>query len=206
VDTPASRLCAELSALADVVLGPGGRRTGSLVELDAPEPDAPEPNAPEPDAQEPGAEPLDLVLAAPDDVPRLHHQARLLHALTAACRRLRPGGLLLAPALEPAELREMHAFATVPVTVDTSTWSSLQVWDFSTGAHREYTAQQLTLQRTGKGWRVLEGERVAHRIPTLREMTAALTDAGYLQAQRLSVADTGLSIAIWAEVAPAHCA
>ncbi len=154
-----------------------------------------------------GAEPLDLVLAAPDDIPRLHHQAALVHALTAACQRLRPGGLLLTPALEPAELREMHAFATVPVTVDTSTWSApLQVWDFSTGAHREYTAQQLTLQRTGKGWQALEGECVAHRIPTLREMTAALTEVGYLQAQRLSVADTGLSIAVWAGVAPGRCA
>ena len=197
MDTPAPHLVAELSAVADVVLSPGVRRTGSLVELDAPEPDA----------QEPEAEPLDLVLAAPDDIPRLHHQAALVHALTAACQRLRPGGLLLAPALEPAKLREIHAFATVPVAVNTSSWSGpLQVWDFSTGAHREYTAQQLTLQRAGKDWRVLEGKRVAHRIPTLREMTAALTDAGYLQAQRLSVADTGLSVAIWAGVAPARCA
>ena len=87
-----------LSAIADAVLGAGPHVTVDLLDL----------------LERPVAEPVDVVRAGDDLLPRLAHQRVLRLALTRAARALRPGGLLLAPVPELDRLRGLRPAGPPP--------------------------------------------------------------------------------------------
>lgn len=181
---------AELSAVADAVLGSGPRHEVSLRDVGE-------------DPETPGLQPVDVVWAGSDDVSRLHHAADLVAALRAARARLRAGGLVLLPAPEPAELKALHAVAPVAVQLGADgSAGPVGVWDFTAGGPRSYSCHLLELQRTGGQWSVHAGETTLFEVPTEAELRAGLSAAGFQGAQRLSAGETGLTCAVWAAVAP----
>jgi hypothetical protein len=175
-----------LAAIADAVLGAGPRETVDLLDL----------------LERPVGEPVDVVRAGDDLLPRLAHQRILGAALARAARALRPGGLLLAPVPELDRLRRLRPAGPPPRVVGhgEDRRVTVQLWDWSADG-RSYGLDVVQLVHRPGGWEVARSVSTRHQVLTPEEVCDALTDAGFGGVQRLAPAETGHPLPVYVAVA-----
>lgn len=175
-----------LSAIADAVLGAGPHVTIDLLDL----------------LERPVAEPVDVVRAGDDLLPRLAHQRVLRLALTRAARALRPGGLLLAPVPELDRLRGLRPAGPPPRVVGhgEDRKVTVQLWEWSEDG-RSYAFDVVQLARGPVGWEVSQSVSTTHQVLTAEEVNRALTAAGFAGMQRLAPVETGHPLPVYVAVA-----
>jgi hypothetical protein len=175
-----------LSAIADAVLGDGPHQTVDLLDL----------------LELPIGEPVDVVRAGDDLLPRLAHQRVLRPALTRAARALRPGGLLLAPVPELDRLRGLRPAGPPPRVAGRGDDRkvTVQLWDWSDDG-RSYGLDVVQLVRGPAGWEVARSVSTRHQVLTPDEVCDALVDAGFGGVQRLSPVETGHPLPVYVAVA-----
>lgn len=175
-----------LSAIADAVLGTGPRQTVDLLEL----------------LEQPIDEPVDVVRAGDDLLPRLAHQRVLAPALARAARALRPGGLLLAPVPELDRLRGLRPAGPPPRVAGRGEDRkvTVQLWDWSDDGC-SYGLDVVQLVRRPTGWEVARSVSTRHQVLTSEEICVALTGAGFGGVQRLAPAETGHPLPVYVAVA-----
>ena len=175
-----------LTAIADAVLGAGPHVTLDLLDL----------------LERPVAEPVDVVRAGDDLLPRLAHQGVLRLALTRAARALRPGGLLLAPVPELDRLRGLRPAGPPPRVVGHGEGRqvTVQLWEWARDG-RSYALDVVQLTRGPAGWEVSRSVTTTHQVLTADEVDRALTAAGFAGRQRLAPAETGYPLPVYVAVA-----
>jgi hypothetical protein len=173
--------------VATAVLGPGDHRFVDLLDVLAQMP----------------PDPVDVVHANDDLLPRLAHENGLDAALSAARLALRPGGLFIAAVPELDKLRRLRPTAPPPRVSGRGDQRqvTVQLWDWADDG-QSYGLEVLQLARSGSQWELTRAVSTRHQVITGAQVTAGLTAAGFAAVQRLTPTESGHPLPLWVAVAP----
>ncbi|MGM1063386.1 hypothetical protein [Saccharothrix sp. Mg75] len=150
-----------------------------------------------------GGEPVDVVRAGDDLLPRLAHENALAQALLLARQALRPGGLFVAAVPELDRLSRMRPTAPPPRVSGRGPdrQVTVQLWDWAPDGE-SYSLEVVRLVRGPDTWEVANSVATRHRVLSPEQISASLLDAGFGAVQRLSPAECGHPLPVWVAVAP----
>lgn len=146
---------------------------------------------------------LDAVRASDEVFPDLAHRGKLGIALRIARDRLRPGGLVVAAVPELANLRRLRPASTPPKVVGTGADRevTVQLWDWAPDGHT-YTLELVKMRRAGQQWETATVARATHRVLSEREVFDALSQAGFVDVDRLPAGSAKYPLPLWVANAP----
>ncbi|MDR6595357.1 hypothetical protein ACFFSW_24325 [Saccharothrix longispora] len=150
-----------------------------------------------------GGDPVDVVRAGDDLLPRLAHENALDQALLLARQALRPGGLFVASVPELDRLSRMRPTAPPPRVSGRGAdrQVTVQLWDWSPDGE-SYSLEVVRLVRGPGQWEVASSVATRHRVLSPEQISASLLEAGFGAVQRLSPAECGHPLPVWVAVAP----